>query len=364
MSAPPRPYGLLAELKYRCPLHCPYCSNPVAYPGGEDLTTAEWTSAIEQAAELGVLQAGFSGGEPLLRADLAALIATARRAGLYTNLITSGVGLSDGRACELREAGLDSVQISFQSDEPMHGDFIAGTRAHQQKLSAVASAKVAGLPLSLNVVLHRSNLDRLARIIAFAAELGASRLELANAQYYGWAYRNRDQLLPTREQIERAFALAMQAKQDLAGRMEIFYVLPDYFSDRPKPCMHGWGRQHLTINPTGEVLPCPNAREIPNLRFDSVREHSLAWIWQESASFNAFRGTAWMPSPCRDCDRREIDFGGCRCQAALLTGDASRTDPVCALSPDRHIVDRIISAGEDDGAGGWTPRSNPLPHSK
>ncbi|MEA3213830.1 MAG: PqqA peptide cyclase [Chthoniobacter sp.] len=352
-----RPYGLLAELTYRCPLHCPYCSNPTRYPAAADLTTDEWRAVLGQAAELGVLHVGFSGGEPLLRADLAALVRTARGAGLYTNLITSGLGFDARRAAELREAGLDSIQISFQAEEPELGDAIAGARAHERKRAAAAAAIAAGIPLSLNVVLHRANIDRLPQIIDFAAALGAERLELANTQYYGWAYRNRAQLLPSREQIEHAFAVAIRAKEELAGRLEIFYVLPDYFHDRPKPCMQGWGRRMITVNPAGETLPCPTARDIPGLRFDNVREHSLAWIWAESESFNAFRGTAWMPDPCRSCPMREIDFGGCRCQAALLTGDPAQTDPVCGLSPHHALIEQALAAPVPPGA--WEPRLNP-----
>ena len=355
-----RPYALLAELTYQCPLHCPYCSNPVGYPQGQELTTDEWKRVFAEAARIGVLHLGLSGGEPLARRDLAALIAGAQEAGLYSNLITSAVGLEPKRLAELKEAGLDSIQISFQADDAALGDAIAGTKAHQLKLNAARFVPEAGLPLTLNVVLHRRNLDRLDSIIALAEELGAIRLELANVQYYGWGHLNQTQLMPTREQVQTAMVIASAAKERLAGKMELIYVLPDYYETRPKPCMQGWGRRYMTVNPVGNVLPCPNATSIPGLRFENVREQSLAWIWNESASFNQFRGTEWMPLPCKECPQREIDFGGCRCQAALLTGDANATDPVCTLSPKREVVDRILKAIEaDPPTAEWTARQNP-----
>ncbi|HSI14541.1 MAG TPA: pyrroloquinoline quinone biosynthesis protein PqqE [Chthoniobacter sp.] len=339
----PRPYALLAEVTYRCPLHCPYCSNPLQQDLGAELTTAEWSRVLEEAAALGVLQVGFSGGEPLARPDLTDLIAAARTAGLFTNVLTSGVGLNTSRLAELRSSGLDSIQLSLQADEADLADSIAGTRAHRIKLDAAKWIKEAGLPLSLNVVLHRHNLDRLPQILNLAEELGAQRLELANTQYYGWALKNRAHLLPTKHQVDTARAVAEAAQKRLAGRMDIFYVLPDYYETRPKPCLAGWGQRYLTINPLGEVLPCPTAFSIPGLAFPNVRQHSLQWIWEESDAFNRFRGTAWMPEPCQSCDRREIDFGGCRCQAALLLGDATATDPVCTLSPRHQVVENIVS---------------------
>ncbi|MEQ1858721.1 MAG: pyrroloquinoline quinone biosynthesis protein PqqE [Chthoniobacteraceae bacterium] len=335
----PRPYALLAELTHRCPLHCPYCSNPVKHSQRDELSTSEWSDALAQAAAVGVVQVGFSGGEPLLRRDLAEIVASARAAGLYSNLITSGVGLGAERARSLRDAGLDSVQLSFQADDPALADAIAGTRAHAQKLNAAAAIRDAGLPLTANVVLHRHNIDRLAGIIDFIAALGARRVELANTQYYGWAWLNRAQLMPTREQVERAAAIAAAPRDGL----EIIYVPPDYYDDRPKPCLHGWGQSHLTIAPGGEVLPCPTAWSIPGLEFENVRARPLAEIWRDGASFNAFRGTAWMPEPCRSCPEHDRDFGGCRCQAALIAGDAAATDPVCGKSPLRAEVDRVLA---------------------
>ena len=313
-----RPYALLAEITYRCPLHCPYCSNPVAVASavlsGEqarqpssalrtahatanngELSTDEWRRVIREAAALGVLQIGFSGGEPLVRRDLAELVRTAREANLYTNLITSGIGLNDDRVRALRDAGLDSVQLSFQSDEADLADEIAGARAYERKLDAAAKIRAAGIPLSLNFVIHRRNIDRLSQMIELAETLGAQRVELANVQFYGWAFLNRLALLPTREQVDRARQIAMAAKARLSGRIDIFYVLPDYYETRPKPCLNGWGQRYLTVNSIGDVLPCPTATSaIPDMRFENIRARDLDWIWRESESFNRFRGTEWI----------------------------------------------------------------------
>src|SRR6266480_2562940 len=386
----PRPYALLAEVTYRCPLHCPYCSNPIALPvaaslpatpkfheGGcettrrpqdgdysnGELTTDEWKRVIREAAALGVLQIGFSGGEPLARRDLVKLIRAARETNLYTNLITSAIGLDDDRVRGLRVAGLDSIQLSFQSDESSQADEIAGAHAHERKLDVAAKIRAAAIPLSLNFVIHRRNIDRLPRMIALAEALGAERVELANVQFYGWAFRNRAALLPTREQVNRARDIATAAKARLAGKIDIFYVLPDYYETRPKPCLNGWGQRYLTINPTGNVLPCPTASSsIPALSFENVRTRDLDWIWRESESFNRFRGTEWMPEPCQSCPQKEIDFGGCRCQAALFTGNAANTDPVCTLSPNRAGVDAVLGDlnSSSDHACDWTCRMNPM----
>jgi pyrroloquinoline quinone biosynthesis protein E len=346
-AAEDRPFGLLAELTYGCPLHCPYCSNPLELAAYRDeLTTAEWQRVLTEARELGVLQLHLSGGEPLLRRDLAEIVCTASELGLYTNLITSALGLTPRRAGQLRAAGLDHVQISLQADEAALSDRLAGTPSFERKLSAARLVKQLGWPLTLNVVLHRQNLDRVDRILEVAEELGADRIELANTQYYGWALRNRAGLLPSRAQVERAEVVVRAARERLAGRMEVIYVLPDYYSRYPKPCMGGWGRRQLTVVPDGNVLPCPTAHDLPLPRA-SVREHSLAWIWAESPLFRRFRGTDWMPEPCRSCDRRELDFGGCRCQAFQLTGDAARTDPVCHLSPDHGIVAAAVRAADE-----------------
>src|SRR6266508_4389796 len=358
----PRQYALHAEITYRCPLHCRYGYNPTQMRNDRELTTDECGRVIREAARLGVLQIGFSGGEPLARRDLAELVHTAREARLYTNLITSGVSLDESRALELRDAGLDSVQLSFQSDHADLADEIAGAHAHQRKLDAAASIRAAGISLSLNFVIHRRNIDRLPQIIELTETLGAGRVELANVQFYGWAFLNRAALLPTREQVVRAREVATTAKTRLAGKIDIFYVLPDYYETRPKPCLNGWGQRYLTVNPIGDVLPCPTASSaISDLRFENVRERALDWIWGESESFNRFRGTEWMPEPCQSCPQREIDFGGCRCQAALLTGNAANTDPVCELSPNRAGVDAVLHELDSLGyhARDWTYRVNP-----
>jgi pyrroloquinoline quinone biosynthesis protein E len=341
------PFGLLAELTYRCPLSCAYCSNPIDLVGyGDELTTAEWRRVIVEAHELGVLQLHLSGGEPLLRRDLVELAATARDLGMYTNLVTSALGFSRRRAEELRAAGVDHVQVSIQADEPAISDRIAGTPSFERKVEACKLVKELGWPLTLNVVLHRQNIDRVGAVLRLAEELEADRIELANTQYYGWAWRNRDALLPSRSQLEQAEEVVSAARTRLKGRMDVIYVLPDYYSRYPKPCMGGWAQRQLTVAPNGDVLPCPAAQVLPLPRA-SVRTDTLGRIWRESPLFQAFRGTEWMPEPCRSCDRQEIDFGGCRCQAFLLTGDAARTDPVCHLSPDHGIVESAVQAAND-----------------
>jgi PqqA peptide cyclase len=342
------PFGLLAELTYRCPLSCAYCSNPVdmvAY--GDELTTAEWQRVLAEAQELGVLQLHLSGGEPLLRRDVVELARTACDLGMYTTLVTSALGLSRRRAEELRAAGLDHVQISVQADEPALSDRIAGTPSFDRKVEACRLVKELGWPLTLNVVLHRQNIDRIGAVLALAEELAADRVELANTQYYGWAWRNRAALLPSRAQLEQAEEVVSATRRRLADRMDIIYVLPDYYSRYPKPCMGGWAERQLTVAPNGDVLPCPAAQTLPLPRA-SVRTDPLARIWAESPLFQAFRGTDWMPEPCRSCDRKEVDFGGCRCQAFLLTGDAARTDPVCHLSPDHAVVEAAVAAANEE----------------
>ena len=356
-----RPFGLLAELTYSCPLACPYCSNPLNLADYRDeLTTAEWQRVLTEAQELGVLQLHLSGGEPLLRRDVVEIVNSANELGLYTNLITSALGLSRRRAEQLRAAGLDHVQISIQADEPAVSDRIAGTPSFERKIEAARVVKELAWPLTVNVVLHRQNIDRVADILRLAEELEADRIELANTQYYGWAWRNRDALLPSKAQLERAEAVVRAARVRLQGRMDVIYVLPDYYSQYPKPCMGGWGKRQLTVAPNGDALPCPAAHALPLPRA-SVREDSLARIWTESPLFQRFRGTDWMPDPCRSCHRREIDFGGCRCQAFQLTGDAARTDPVCHLSPDHRIVAETVQAANE----GTTPGEGviiPRPH--
>jgi pyrroloquinoline quinone biosynthesis protein E len=323
--------GLVAELTYRCPLRCTYCSNPLQVaPHTEELTTKEWRDVLDQARELGVLQVHFSGGEPLLRRDLPELAGHARGLGMYTNLITSGLGLKPERL-----AGIDHVQLSIQDATEGPADAVAGVRAYRKKIDAAAVVRAAGLPLTVNVVLHAGNVDRLAEIADLAMQLGAERLELAHTQFYGWGLLNRAALLPSGGQIERANAAAAKVYDRYGDRVEIVYVEPDYHTGRAKPCMHGWGSRQFSVSPTGAMLPCLAAESLPGPPAPNVRERPVADIWTDSELFNRFRGTDWMGAPCRDCALRELDHGGCRCQAFALTGDAAATDPACHLSP-RH----------------------------
>jgi pyrroloquinoline quinone biosynthesis protein E len=348
---------LLAELTYRCPLHCPYCSNPVVVPQAAELGLEEWFRVLEEARQLGVLQLHLTGGEPLARPDLTPLVARARDLGFYVNLVTSGVGLDERRAAELAHAGLDHVQLSIQDADHAAADEIAGARVWRRKMAAAHMVTALELPLTINVVLHRGNIDRIGSLVDLAAALGADRLELAHTQYYGWALLNRSALLPTPEQIVAAEQAVVQARAVYGDTLEILYVVADYHEPYPKPCMHGWGRRHIVIAPDGRALPCPAAGQIVGLGVDNVRERSLDAIWHHSAAFTRFRGSEWMPEPCRSCPRKEVDFGGCRCQAFQLTGDAARADPVCQLSPDHYLVRAVV-----DAAGAQRPlrsRVNP-----
>ncbi|MBO9598896.1 MAG: pyrroloquinoline quinone biosynthesis protein PqqE [Cohnella sp.] len=339
------PYALTAELTHRCPLHCPYCSNPIELQKREsELATDAWLNVLEQASDLGVAQVHFTGGEPLLRSDLEQLILRARELGFFVNLITSGVGLTEERVRRLSEAGVDSIQLSIQAASPELADSIAGYKTYERKRQAAKLIRESGLALNMNVVLHRANLHQIEDIIELCAAWGAQRLELANAQYYGWALRNVDQLLPLREQLREAEAAYVRASERFGNRIELIWILPDYYEQFPKPCMGGWGNISLTVAPDGRVLPCTASSEIRSLSFENVKERELAWIWKESPSFNAFRGEDWMAEPCRSCERRELDYGGCRCQAFLLTGDARAADPVCVRSPHRGVIaDRVGS---------------------
>lgn len=332
---PEPPLAALLELTHRCPLQCPYCSNPLEMDRARDeLSTEEWLRVIREAADLGILQVHFSGGEPTVRRDLEALVRGARDAGLYSNLITSGVAIDRDRFHGLVEAGLDHAQLSVQDTDVQSAERIGHYPGAQPKKLAFAGwVREEGLPLTLNAVVHRQNLDRLGEMIALAVELGAARIEVAHVQYYGWALHNRDALMPSREQLDNASAVVEAARQRLHGALVIDYVVPDYYAQRPKACMGGWGRRFLNITPSGKVLPCHAAETIPGLGFESVRDKPLARIWAASDAFERFRGTAWMPEPCRSCDQREVDWGGCRCQALALTGQADATDPACVLSP-------------------------------
>jgi pyrroloquinoline quinone biosynthesis protein E len=342
------PLALLAELTHRCPLACPYCSNPVNLErAAGELSEQDWRRVLGEAAALGVLQVHFSGGEPMARRDLPGLIAAATEHGLYSNLITSGT-LGGAREIEaFANAGLKHVQLSFQDVAPDNGDRIAGLGgAHARKTRFAAAVRAAGLPLTLNLVVHRQNLDGVPDMIEMALALGARRLEIAHVQYYAWALANRAALLPTRRQLDQATQAVEAARERLKGVLAIDHVVPDYHGVRPKSCMSGWGRQFLNVTPSGTAVPCHAAETLPGIAFPSVRDSNLADIWYRSDAFNRFRGTDWMAEPCRSCERREIDWGGCRCQAFLLAGEAGRADPVCALSPDHGVVEAALKEAE------------------
>jgi PqqA peptide cyclase len=342
-----QPLALIAEITHRCPLHCVYCSNPLELVSRNDeLQTADWLRVFREAASLGVLHLHLTGGEPLARPDLTEMISAARDARLYTNLITSGIGLSQDRLRQLVDSGLDHLQLSFQDSEDHAANWIAGARAHAHKLELAKWIRQHRIAFTVNLVVHRQNIDHLDQMIHALEALHPDRMEIAHAQYYGWALKNRSTLLPTRSQLDRALAAVAAAEQRLKGLVRIDMVVPDYYARYPKACMGGWGRQLLLIDPAGRALPCHAAGVIPGLRFDSVRDKSLAWIWSNSEAFQKFRGEDWMPEPCRSCDRRKEDFGGCRCQAFLLAGDAVATDPVCELAPLHHLIDSAI---RDDG---------------
>ena len=329
-----KPLWLLTELTYRCPLQCPYCSNPVEIAKYKnELTTEDWFRVMQQARAMGATQLGFSGGEPLLRKDLEEIIAEARRLGYYTNLITSGVGMDEDRVKAFQEAGLDHIQISFQASNEELNNFLGGTKTFAHKTEMARVVKKYEYPMVLNIVLHRKNIDQIRDILDMTVDLNADYVELASTQYYGWSRINVDQLLPTREQLDNAEKVAREYQEKLKGKMKVIYVIPDYFENRPKKCMNGWGNIFLTIAPDGTALPCHAAGQLPGLEFPNVRDHSIEWIWNDSPDFNKFRGMDWMKEPCRSCPEKEKDLAGCRCQAYMLTGDACNADPVCDKSP-------------------------------
>ncbi len=353
------PLWLLCELTYACPLQCPYCSNPVEMANfKKELSTEDWIRVMREARKMGATQLGFSGGEPLTRPDLEELIAEARQLGFYTNLITSGLGMDEKRVAAFKKAGLDHIQVSFQASSADLNDLIAGTDAFEHKLEMARAVKKHGYPMVLCFVLHRQNEPYVREILDLAVTLDADYVELATTQYYGWAFHNKDYLIPTREQLANAETVTKEFQEKLKGKMKIFYVIPDYFEDRPKKCMDGWGAIFLTITPDGLALPCHAARQLPGLELPSVQDHSIDWIWNDSPDFNKFRGLDWMKDPCKTCPEKEKDLGGCRCQAFMLTGDATNADPICSKSPHHQSV---VDTVEDIGRLAGTPELEEKP---
>jgi len=347
----PNPLALIAEITHRCPLHCVYCSNPLELAGASsELSTTEWADIFEQAGKLGMLHAHFTGGEPLARPDLTELVAVACDAGLYTNLITSGIGLAETRLRALVDAGLDHIQVSFQDSREDAANWIAGAKAHAHKIELSRLIRQQKLAFTVNLVVHRQNIDHIEEMMAFIEQLEPERMEIAHTQYYGWALQNRAALLPTRAQLEKAAEAVAAAEKRLAGRIRIDSVVPDYYARFPKACMGGWGRRLMLINPAGKALPCHAAEVIPGLEFENIRRQTLEFIWKESSSFRRFRGEEWMPEPCRSCDQRSEDFGGCRCQALLLAGNAAATDPACSLAPAHQIVEAALAEANSSTA--------------
>ncbi|HME12604.1 MAG TPA: pyrroloquinoline quinone biosynthesis protein PqqE [Candidatus Acidoferrum sp.] len=366
MASTFNPLALIAELTHRCPLHCVYCSNPQELQArASELSAEDWQRVFEQAAELGILQADLTGGEPLARADIVELIRAGRTAGLYVNLITSGLPLDEKRLDALVDAGLDHFQLSFQGATEKIAEEISGSKTHAQKLCVLDWLKSRRVAVTLNFVIHRRNIHQLEEMLAIAENSSATRVEFANVQYYGWAFANRAALLPTRGQLDDSLAIIKNAHERLRGKIRVEYVVPDYYAKFPKACMGGWGRKLMLITPNGEALPCHAAKIIPGLSFENVKNRGLREIWETSEAFQKFRGQGWMQEPCKTCDRREQDFGGCRCQALLLAGDATATDPVCSLSAERGRVDAILAAlntnsvptGSEQTA--WIYRPNP-----
>lgn len=358
MPASGPPLGMLAELTHRCPLQCPYCSNPVRLLKADaELDTDTWLDVFSQAAGLGMLQVHLSGGEPTLRPDLEAFVACLAKSGVYSNLITAAVTLDEQRIADLAAAGLDHVQISIQGAKPETTELIGHYKGgHEKKLQAARWVRAAGLPLTINAPIHRHNINQVEQFVDLALELDADRLEIANVQYYGWAYLNRTALLPSPEDVERQVAFVDDARERLKGILNIDFVTPDYYADYPKPCMGGWGKDALAIMPDGAVLPCHAAQTITSLNFDRVTDKPLAEIWTLSEAFERFRGTGWMREPCKNCPRRNLDFGGCRCQAFAITGDAAATDPACILSPHHEALKKMATRASLAEAGELTYR--------
>lgn len=343
-----QPLWLLAEVTYRCPLHCAFCYNPTDYDKHtqNELTTEQWIQVLRDARKLGAIQLGISGGEPLLRDDIEEIVIEAKKLGYYSNLITSGVGLTEKRIQAFKDGGLDHIQLSMHDITEEINNFITNTKTFQLKQKVAAMIKAHGYPMVLNVVIHRYNIDHMKQILEMAEAIGADYIELANNQYYGWSLVNRSQLMPTREQLDRAEAITNEFRAT-NPHIKALYVVPDYFNDRPKKCMNGWGEVFMIVTANGDVLPCHSARSLPNMKFPNVKDSDLGWSWKDSPAFNQYRGTNWMKEPCRSCEEKEKDLGGCRCQTFLLTGDAEAADPVCSKSPHRHLIDQAIADAQN-----------------
>jgi pyrroloquinoline quinone biosynthesis protein E len=343
----PKPHWLNAELTYKCPLHCVFCYNPIDYAKfGPELSTDDWIRVLQQGRELGLVQLGLSGGEPLMRDDLEIIIAEAGRLGYYTNLITSGIGLTEKRIAAFKEGGLNHIQLSFQDSTREMNDWLSSTKTFELKKRAAELIQKYDYPMVFNCVMHRHNLDHTKEILEMAETLGAEYVELANTQFYAWAMKNREQLMPTREQLQRAEAVTNAFRERVGDKMKIYFVNPDYYETRPKACMNGWGSIFLNVAADGVALPCHEARMLPGIEFPNVRDHDLKWIWNDSPAFGTYRGDTWMQEPCRSCPDKEKDFGGCRCQAFMLTGDATNADPVCDLSPHHHLITEQVEKAQ------------------
>lgn len=344
-----QPLWLLAEVTYRCPLHCAFCYNPTDYDKHtkNELSTEQWINALREARKMGAIQLGISGGEPLLRDDIEDIVIEAHKLGYYSNLITSGVGLTEKRIQAFKEGGLDHIQLSMHDITEEINNFITNTKTFELKKKVAAMIKGHGYPMVLNVVIHRYNIGHIGQILEMAEALGADYVELANTQYYGWSLVNRSQLMPTREQIAEAERITNAFRERIGNKMKVFFVVPDYFAERPKKCMNGWGEVFMIVTANGDVLPCHSARSLPGLTFPNVKENGLEWAWNESPAFNKYRGMDWLKEPCRSCDEKEKDLGGCRCQAYILSGDAEAADPVCTKSPHRHLIDKAIEDAQN-----------------
>ena len=348
-STATQPLWLLAEITYRCPLHCAFCYNPTDYDKHtqNELDTKSWLSILNQARDLGAAQLGISGGEPLLRDDIEVIVEEAHQLGYYSNLITSGVGLTDKRIDAFKKGGLDHIQLSMHDITEEINNFITDTKTFKLKKKVAAMIKDRGYPMVLNVVIHRYNIDHIKEILEMAEALGADYVELANTQYYGWSLINRNQLMPTKEQIDHAEKITNQYRDKVGNKMKIFFVVPDYYAERPKKCMNGWGEVFMIVTANGDVLPCHSARVLPNMEFPNVKDSKIKGAWYDSPAFNKFRGDSWMKEPCKSCPEKEKDLGGCRCQAFLLTGDAESADPVCSLSPNRDVIEQAVKDAQN-----------------